>query len=45
MNGYDSVLLSTTTTVVRGVGVAPEIPVTKSVRINERTRKHTWLVF
>ena len=32
MNGYDSVLLSTT--VVRGEGIAPEIPVTKSVRIN-----------
>ena len=33
MNGYNSVLLSTT--VVRGRGRAPEIPVSKSVRINE----------
>ena len=27
---------------IRGEGRAPEIPVTKSERINERTRKHTF---
>ena len=32
VNGHDSLLLSTT--VVRGEGGAPEIPVKKSVRVN-----------
>ena len=32
MNGYDSVLLGNT--LVRGERIAPEIPVTKSGRIN-----------
>ena len=34
MNGYEVVLLSTTTTVVRGEGRTPGISVTKSVMIN-----------
>ena len=38
MNGHDSVLLSTT--VVRGKGIAPEMPVTKSVINNQGARKH-----
>ena len=38
MNGYGSVLLNTTTTLVHGGGRALEIPATKSARFNQRTR-------
>ena len=45
MNGYDSVLLNTTVvSMVRGEGIALEIPVTK-LRLNQRARKQIfcWL--
>ena len=39
MNGYDiSVVLNTTTAVVRGEGGASEIPVTEPAKFNLRTR-------
>ena len=40
VNGYDSLLLSTTA--LRGEGGAPEIPVTRSVRANWRTRTNIY---
>ena len=45
-NNIGSYLLSSSVkSVVRGEGIAPEIALTKSVRINERAGKHIWLVF